>query len=427
MRQLLVQVPEGSGDDVLRAGRSHHATNVSRLRSSDGDRPREFIILHVNNRSVEGLLDDLEPIPEAHVTLLPQEVMALRPPPGEAPEQVTNVTERSPIEIFMAGLQSIGSWPGFLAYAVVSGVVVWIGLYTNTIYLLIAAMLISPLAGPAMNVAVASARGDGHLLRRGLLRYLAALLVTVATAAALSFAFQLRTATGLMVDISDLSITAALLPLSAGVAAALNLVQSENSSLISGAAAGMAVAASLAPPAGVLGMSVALSQWGMAGNTLFLLGLQLVGINLGGAITFRLFGLSSRGARYERGKRWVFPVALALTSALVVALVGVQVGGRPELQRSSRATQAVSVVQAAVEAGGLAYLVEANVRFTRPSIAGQNTLLSVVYVQRREGVDLTDAQLAGRLVDDIQRELLRRGFDVIPLVNVTVLAPPGTQ
>jgi len=427
MRQLLVQVPEGRGEDVLQRARAHDATNVSRLRAGDGQASRDLVILHVNNRSVEGLLGDLESIPDAHITLLPQEVIALRPPPSEAPEQVTNVTERSPIEVFLAGLQSIGSWRGFLSYAVISGIVVWIGLYTNTIFLLIAAMLISPLAGPAMNVAVASARGDGLLLRRGLLRYVVALAVTVATAAVLTFAFGLRTVTGLMVDISELSITAALLPLSAGVAAALNLVQSENSSLISGAAAGMAVAASLAPPAGVLGMALALGQWAMAGNTLFLLALQLVGINLGGAITFRLFGLSSRGARYERGKRWVFPMALALTAALLGTLMAVQFSNAPELQRSSRATEAVAVVQDIVQASGLAYLVEANVRFTRASIPDQNTLLGVVYVQRRQGVDLADAELAGRLTDEIQRGLLSRGFDVTPLVSVTVLAPPGER
>ncbi len=40
-----------------------------------------------------------------------------------------------------------------------------------------------------------------------------------------------------------------------------NFVQSERSSLVSGAAVGMQVAASLAPPAGLVGMAIAIGRW----------------------------------------------------------------------------------------------------------------------------------------------------------------------
>lgn len=55
-----------------------------------------------------------------------------------------------------------------------------------------------------------------------------------------------------MLQNSQISIAAVLLPLAAGAAGALNLFQSERSSLVSGAATGMLVAASLAPPAGII-------------------------------------------------------------------------------------------------------------------------------------------------------------------------------
>ena len=108
-------------------------------------------IAHISNSKVEGLLEKLQSLPQLRVTLIGQGVMALQPPPEEAPQQVTNVELRSPIEIFLAGLQSVGEGKGFLGYAVAAGVVVWIGLYTNTSYLLVAAMLIAPFANPAMN------------------------------------------------------------------------------------------------------------------------------------------------------------------------------------------------------------------------------------------------------------------------------------
>ncbi|MDV2994536.1 MAG: hypothetical protein N4J56_004190 [Chroococcidiopsis sp. SAG 2025] len=96
---------------------------------------------------------------------------------------------------------------------------------------------------------------------------------------------------------------AVLLSLAAGAAGALNLVQSQRSSLVSGASVGMLVAASLAPPAGLVGMAVAIGRWDMATSGLFVLLLQLVGINLTAAILFRVFGLSVQGSRYRRGKQ----------------------------------------------------------------------------------------------------------------------------
>ena len=200
-------------------------------------------------------------LPDLSFTLLPTGVMALHPPANAAAEQVTKVEERSPIEIFLSGLQSTGSWKGFLSYAALAGVIVWIGLYTNTIYLLVAAMLLAPFAGPAMNTALATARGDLQLLRQSILRYFAALSVTIAVTALLSWMLQQQYATNLMLDGSQISSVAVLIPLAAGAAGALSLIQSDRSSLVSGAATGMLVAASLAPPAGIVGMGAAIGRW----------------------------------------------------------------------------------------------------------------------------------------------------------------------
>ncbi len=292
MRQLLIQVPRGYGKAVLETAKSFDGANLALFEATGSDGAIDLAIAHISNSKVEGLLGELQSLPQLHVTLIPQGVMALQPPPEDAARQVTNVELRSPIEIFLAGLQSVGSWKGFLGYAAAAGVVVWIGLYTNTNYLLVAAMLIAPFAGPAMNLAIATARGDVTLLKRSLLRYFSALAVTILVALALSLILRQEIPTSQMVQTSELSSVAVLLPLAAGAAGALNLVQSERSSLVSGASVGMLVAASLAPPAGLIGMAIAISRWDMAISGLFVLLLQLVGINLTATMLFRVFGLS---------------------------------------------------------------------------------------------------------------------------------------
>jgi uncharacterized hydrophobic protein (TIGR00271 family) len=357
--------------------------NLAQLAAKGSDETIDVVMVHISNREVEGFLEQLQDLPKVHITLIPTGVMALQPPASEAAQQVVNVEERSPIEIFLSGLQSVGSWRGFLGYAAMAGVVVWIGLYTNTAYLLVAAMLIAPFAGPAMNTAIATARGDYQLLGRSLLRYFTALLVTIVTTWLLSLILRQEIPTSLMVESSQISTVAVLLPLAAGAAGALNLVQSERSSLVSGAATGMLVAASLAPPAGIVGMASALGRWDMVTGGLFLLLLQLCGINFTASLLFRIYGLSTQGSRYQRGKKSVFRSALVITVIALAGLLTWQFSNSPNLERSSRAQRANAEVNKAVEQVGLAKLVESNVRFTRSNIEGQNTLLSVVYVQRQ--------------------------------------------
>ena len=425
MRQLIVQVSRGRGKEVLEVAKKYDGANLALFEATGSDGAAiDLTIAHISNRKIEGLLEELESLPQLRVTLIPQGVMALQPPPEKAPQQVTNVELRSPIEIFLAGLQSVGSWKGFLGYAAAAGVVVWIGLYTNTSYLLVAAMLIAPFAGPAMNLAIATARGDITLLKRSLIRYFSALLVTILVALALSLILRQEIPTNQMVQTSELSSVAVLLPLAAGVAGALNLVQSERSSLVSGASVGMLVAASLAPPAGLVGMAIAIGRWDMATSGLFVLLLQLGGINLTATLLFRVFGLSTRGARYRRGKEWVFAATLAVTVVALVGLLAWQLSNPPDFQRSTRARRATAEIQQVIEASGTTQLVEANIRFTRSKIQGQNTLLGVVYVQRQPGVTASSQEIRNTLTRQIQTRLLKQGFNVTPLIDVNVLEAP---
>ena len=424
MRQLLLQVPHGYGAKAMEIARAFNSRNLACFQATNDHGTLDMVTVHVSNGSVEGILDALEELPELRVTLIPRGVMPLGPPTGQAPEQVLDVETRSPIEVLLAGLQSVGSWKGFLGYAVAAGLVVWIGLYTNTVYLLTAAMLIAPFAGPAMNTAIATARGDRRLLGSSLLRYFAALLVTIATTALLSLILDLQVATQQMVATSQVSIVAVLLPLVAGAAGALNLVQSERDSLVSGAAVGLLVAASLAPPAGLIGMATVLGRWDMVLNGLYVLLLQLVGINLAGALVFRLFGLSPRGARYARGRRWLFYAVLALTIAALSSLLYWQFQNDPDLERASRTQRATAVIQELVEASPIARLVEANVSFTGTNIEGQHTLLGVLYVQRSQENAISAAEIRSRLTQAIQKRLLKENFNVTPLIQVNVLTPP---
>ncbi|PWS37070.1 TIGR00341 family protein [Falsiroseomonas bella] len=418
MRQVMVRVRQGSGAEVLAVAAACGGANMARIDARDGRGAVELVLLSLPNSAVGPLLSELERLPDLHVTLAPQGVFALRPPPSEAPDQVTDVGARSPIEVFLGGLQSVGSWSGFLGYAAAAGVVAWIGLLTGTIYLLTAAMLIAPFAGPAMNAALATARGDGALLGRSVARYFSALLVSIAVAAALSLALGQRIATELMTETSALSSVAVLLPLVAGAAGALNLCQSERSSLVSGAATGMLVAASLAPPAAVLGMAWVIGEREMMVSAAFVLLLQLFGINLSAAAVFRLQGLTPSGARYVRGRWPVTWFAAGVSSLALAGLLAWQFADPPALQRSTRAQRAVAAVHEAVKESGAARLLEARVRFAGSEHDERPRLLVEVYAQPNR--DAEREAVRQEVIRAIRSRIADR-FEATPFVAVTLL------
>lgn len=68
--------------------------------------------------------------------------------------------------------------------------------------------------------------------------------------------------------------------------------------------------------------------------------------------------------------------------------------------------------------------VDADVRFTRANIAGQNTLLGVVYVQRNS-TTLPAEEIRAQLTAAIHTRLRAQGFNVTPLIDVNVLEAPA--
>lgn len=334
MRQLLLQVPRGRGDDILVTAEGYERSNALVIPARTTEDERDLVLVHVPNDKVDRLLEEVQSDVDLHATLVPRGMLTLSPPADEPPEPLLDVSPRSPIEFLLFGLQSAGSWPTFLAYAVISSAVAWIGLYSGTVYLLTAAMLIAPFAGPAVNTAIGSASGRLRLLRHSIARYFAAIAVGATTAGLMALVFGQDVPTELMVELSSLSASYVLLPLLAGAAGALYLVQTEHSNLISGAAVGMLVAASLAPPTGILGAAVAIADWGMAARASYLITLQLTGINLVAAGVFRYYGLNARPVRLSHGRGAVWPVAVALSGVLFLGLAALpMIGGTTWEQR----------------------------------------------------------------------------------------------
>jgi uncharacterized membrane protein len=399
------------------------ALDASYWKANNGNEAVDIVSIQIRNESVQAVLKIIEGYDPISITLDPHEVLHFDPPISKASKYLLNLQHRSPIEIFLMGLQSISSWRNFAIYAVVGAFIVWVAFFSNSIYLLIAAMLVSPFAGPAMNVAMATATGDTNLLKENVSRYFAAIGLTVLITGLLTLSFNQNFITDLMLNVGHLSRVSALLPIFAGIAGSFTLIQSERSSLISGSTVGMLVTTSLAPPAGLLGIALVMQNWDLLVNTIFILLLQLMAINLSGSIVYRLFGLNTSISRFKRGKKWIFFGALAFTLISLGGLLAWQFSGTLDLQRISEETRVTQDVLDAVQESDLVVPIEVEVNFYSSETYGENTLLVNVFAQKVNN-DVSPEATKIILTEEIINAIMAENPKIIPFVNITFVEGP---
>lgn len=422
MRKLTIKVKEGEGENIKKIAEEHKGKNLMLQSLQDGG---ELVTVHLNNKKVSSFIESISAYEEAEINLIPRGIIALYPPQGEAPDQVADVSLRSPIEIFLGGVQSVGSKKGLIIYSMAGAVLVWIGLYTGTSYLLVAAMLVSPFAGPAMNAALGAASGKMGLLRQSLQRYFMAIGTAIFVTFLLSFLVDQQHATPMMVSVSHISQMAILLPIVAGVAGGVNIISSERDSLVSGAAVGMLVAASLAPPTGLIGMALNFGNWQLIRSGVFLLIIQLAVIQLSAALVFRFMGnVTIKGVRFASGKEYVFKLSMGVSAVIVAGLLYWQFSSQPGLQKASLNTQITEVMHTALSELEDVETIEINARFTRGTLPDLNPVICELYLYNRND-SLTDDEVKKLVSELLYKRIKAQDLNADPMFNITVLDYPG--
>lgn len=425
MRKVEVLVPPGKGEEVLEIADRHGGVNMSLVEARSPEGRQDLVKVYLPNDLVDSFVSDVDRFEDLRLILDPRGFLALYPPKDKVEEQVARVKHLSPIEVYFGGLQSAGTWSGLIVYTITSMIIAWIGLYSNIFYLVVASMLIAPFASPIMNSAIAVSRGDFHLFGRSLFRYIITLLLGIVITFSFSVLVNQRIATNMMTSVSEMSELYILLPVFAGIAGAMTLVQSERNGLITGTTVGMLVSISLAPPTALVGMSMAIGRWDLVDNGLFSLLGTVSGVVLSSTAMFRWYGLTPRGARYSKGKYSVFYAIMAVLIIVVSFLSYWQFFGTPELLESTVEERAGADVQEVVRESKLVELIDSNVMLTHNRIEDKDVLLSILYVKKAAGVDIYDEEIKDRLSFVIADRLEEKGYNAIPMTHVVVLERPA--
>lgn len=417
MRQLIVKVPQGNKAKVLKAVDEHEGKNTITL---PGER-HDVFILFLPNEKVNNFLTKINDIEEREINLIPRGVINLYPPEEEAPDQVADVQPKSAIEIYLGGIQSVGTIFGLLGYSLVAGIIVWIGLFTTTSYLLVAAMLVAPFAGPAMNAALATAAGKMPLLKSSLTRYGLAMLTGIIASFILSVAFPLKTLTPLMEEVSQVSKFALFLPLVSGFAGAINICQSERDSLVSGAAVGILVAASLAPPVGLIGIGLYMADWQVVLSSLFRIILQLLGIHLAATLVFYFYGkVSPNGVRFMKGKKMTGIITSLLVIAGISAMMYWQFSQPPFLRKASMNTELTEALEKELKKIEYIEVISKDVTFINSKLKGRSIANFQATILPKDTA-ISEKDLKARVLQHLKKNLNFRDKNVYQVYQIQVV------
>ena len=418
MRQLILKIPEGHRAEIDEAIKDCKGKVTIQFHSNEKDN----FITHFPNDKVNEFISKIDQIEDIEISLNPRGVIPFYPPASETPEQVADVKPKSALEIYLAGIQSVGSMFGLIGYSIAAGIIVWIGLYTTTIYLLVAAMLVAPLAGPAMNSALATASGNKNLLRNSLNRYFLAIAAGIVSSFLLSALFALKVMTPLMIEISHVSKVAILLPLISGFAGGINICQSERDSLVSGAAVGILVAASLAPPVGLLGCGIYLGNGDVIWSSIFRILLQLVGIHLSASLVFRYYGkVNTKGVRFYGGNKNISIYSNISAVILFVGLCFWQFSNPPFLRKASMNTELTIDVQQQLSKLNDIHLIEEKVNFTGEKINDLPVVrYSVTVVKKNDSIN--ENLLKSRIIEYLKEKVTNYDDDLHEVYEVIILS-----
>jgi uncharacterized hydrophobic protein (TIGR00271 family) len=215
----------------------------------------------------------------------------------------------------------------FLALMLLSAWIATAGLLSDSPAIVVGAMVIAPIVGPALTASVGGVLGDREMLAASVRLQAIGLVSAVVGAAALGALVRWGLFAQPDLDLGSIeligvrmapTLLALIAGTAAGSAAAFGLTTKGPMSLI-----GVMIAAALIPTAAATGIAIAWRDPLIAVGTFVLLVVTLIAINLAGAVT--LFALGYRPDRSLLGGSWrsASTVVAVVLLVSVVALTGV--------------------------------------------------------------------------------------------------------
>ena len=219
-------------------------------------------------------------------------------------------------ELYQSVARGAAGGRSFALLVTLSTLVAAIGLVENNVAVLVGAMVIAPLLGPNLALALGVALGDRALAGRALRTAAAGLALAVVLAALTPLATPVDVGAGEVAARARVNFASVLLALASGAAAALSITRGVSATLV-----GVMVAVALLPPAATVGIALAEAEWRAARGALTLLSVNLVSVNLSAVLVFLAEGVRPRTWLERREAAQSMRLSLGVLGGLMAALL----------------------------------------------------------------------------------------------------------
>ncbi len=260
----------------------------------EGQDGRHEVRLLVNPEKRQGTLDALQAAlgnsESAKWFLMSVEASLPRPQEKETEKEDKNdsvTTSRE--ELYSSVEKSARLDSNFLLLVFLSTIVVAIGLLEDNVAVVIGGMVIAPLLGPNIALALGTALGDTSLMWKSLKTTLAGLALALGLCFLLGMLWPLNFESQELIARTDAGLDSAALAFASGAAAVLSLTTGLPSVLV-----GVMVAVALLPPTATLGLMMGAGKWDLATGAALLLAVNIVCVNLAAKVSFLFRGIKPR-------------------------------------------------------------------------------------------------------------------------------------
>lgn len=321
-RQLEIFIPESVDKEMQALLEKHEITawHKSNMGKKDG-----VYTLYVENNLVQEVTDELQKFfkkdGRIYLAILPLETLLPKKEKDKQEEEEAKKKKKflgiSREELYEQVAKGARYDAEFMALVILSTIVAAIGLLEDNVAVVIGAMVIAPLLGPNLSLALGTTLGDTALMGKALkangIGFTLSLLISIGIGL---FWFGPLESEELL-SRTNVGFAGIILAIASGAAAVLSLTSGVSSVLV-----GVMVAVALLPPAVTFGIMLGAAEWGNAYGAFILLAVNVVCVNLAAKSVFLLKGVKPRTWWEQKRAQKVSRFSLLIWTVTLVLLAG---------------------------------------------------------------------------------------------------------
>lgn len=321
MKIIEVVADSANAATIKSIAEQHNAVDCWYGPISDDQRQAYRILVGVEN--VQAVMDSLQSLLGAsehyRIVVIQPEVVLPRAEKKDVPKEQKSTVATSREELYNSVEKSTRLDSNFIILVFFSTIVAAIGLVEDNVAVIIGAMVIAPLLGPNLALALGTALGDKELVNSSLVTNVSGLFIATVLSIAIGLLWDVDLKSQELMARTTVGLDSIALALASGAAAVLSLTTGLSSVLV-----GVMVAVALLPPTATMGLMLGMGEYHHAFGAALLLSANIVCVNLSAKLVFMYKGIKPRTwleKRKARQSMALYIIFWTISLGVITALI----------------------------------------------------------------------------------------------------------